>query len=353
MTVASPKLKQKKSKLDVKPKQIVKNLISVLPIRARDVIQCRYGLAKSPQRMTLESIGKKYEITRERVRQIENYSLLIIRKSDEFKKAKKSMIDLKTYIDSMGSLIGEKELLESISKDITTQNHIYFLLVIGEQFKRIKEDDNYRHRWHVDTVLSDKIHSSIKDLYDSLTNDELITEPDIIKNFLDKLGNISDKYRTEEIARRWLCLSKNIGKNPLGEWGKSSSSNIKIKGMRDYAYLIIRKHGSPIHFKEVARDIQLHFNKKAHIATTHNELIKDPRFVLVGRGLYALSEWGYIKGDVKDVIIKILEKNAPMTREEITESVLKERYVKENTIMVNLQNTKFFKKNKEGKYSTL
>ena len=95
------------------------------------------------------------------------------------------------------------------------------------------------------------------------------------------------------------------------------------------------------------------FSKKAHIATTHNELIKDPRFVLVGRGLYALSEWGYINGIVKDVITKILDKSGPLTKKEIVEKVMKERYVKENTILVNLQNSKNFKKEKDGKYSLI
>ena len=141
----------------------------------------------------------------------------------------------------------------------------------------------------------------------------------------------------------WLSISKNIAKNPLGEWGKSKSSNIKTKGVRDYAYLILRKHGSPIHFREVAKLISEVFKKKAHVATTHNELIKDPRFVLVGRGLYALAEWGYLSGVVKDVIRKIIEKNGPLTKDKIIEKVLKERYVKENTILVNLQNPKYFK----------
>ena len=121
--------------------------------------------------------------------------------------------------------------------------------------------------------------------------------------------------------------------------------------MRDYAYLVIRRHGSPIHFREVAKLITELFNKKAHVATTHNELIKDPRFVLVGRGLYALSEWGYMSGVVRDVIKNIVDKNGPLTKDEIVKKVLKERYVKENTIMVNLQNPKFFKKSKDGKYS--
>ncbi len=106
-----------------------------------------------------------------------------------------------------------------------------------------------------------------------------------------------------------------------------------------------------MHFKEVAESIKNLFDKKAHVATTHNELIKDKRFVLVGRGLYALSEWGYLNGVVKDVIAKVLEKHGPLTKDEIVDKVLKERYVKENTIMVNLQNAKHFKKDKQGKYS--
>jgi hypothetical protein len=112
----------------------------------------------------------------------------------------------------------------------------------------------------------------------------------------------------------------------------------------------MRKHGSPIHFLDIAKLIEKLFNKKAHIATTHNELIKDKRFVLVGRGLYALAEWGYLSGVVKDVIKKVLSKHGPLPKDEIIQKVLKERFVKENTILVNLQNNRFFKKDKEGRY---
>jgi DNA-directed RNA polymerase delta subunit len=106
-----------------------------------------------------------------------------------------------------------------------------------------------------------------------------------------------------------------------------------------------------MHFTEVAKAIAKHFNRTAHIATTHNELIKDDRFVLVGRGLYALREWGYASGVVRDVIAKILEKHGALTKEEIIEKVLRERYVKPNTIIVNLQNSKRFRKDPAGKYS--
>jgi DNA-directed RNA polymerase delta subunit len=162
---------------------------------------------------------------------------------------------------------------------------------------------------------------------------------------------LAEQYKNEEIARRWLSMSKKISKNPLGEWGKASSSNIKTRGIKDYAFLMMRKHGSPMHFREVAKAVASTFNKKCHVATCHNELIKDPRFVLVGRGIYALSEWGYKTGVVRDVIKGLIEKNGPMTKEEIVDQVMKERYLKKNTILVNLQNSKYFKKNKDAKYS--
>jgi hypothetical protein len=209
----------------------------------------------------------------------------------------------------------------------------------------------FYHRWHVDEDLSRKVHESIRKLYKNLKNDDLVAEGEMVSAFLEHLKEVSDKYKNEQILRRCLSMTKVIGKNPLGEWGLSSSPNIKAKGMRDYAFLVIRRHGSPIHFREVAKAITDLFGRKAHVATTHNELIKDPRFVLVGRGLYALAEWGYISGVVRDVIRKIIEKHGPLTKEEIIDKVSKERYVKENTIVVNLQNQKHFRKDKEGRYS--
>ena len=340
-----------KTPISFKPKQVTKRLLSVLGDRAQDVITSRFGLGADTKRMTLEAIGKKYKITRERVRQIENYSIINIRKSKEYASEKVTFDEIHDVILGLGAVISEEDLLKHLAKDKSTQNHIYFLLIVGDDFTKEKEDSEFKHRWHVDKELSKKIHNSLRQLYATLSDDEILLESDMVQKFLDQVKDVNEKYKNEEIAKRWLSLSKLIGKNPLGEWGKASSPNINAKGMRDYAFLVIRRHGSPIHFREVAKSITELFKKKAHVATTHNELIKDPRFVLVGRGLYALAEWGYMSGVVKDVIREILQKHGPLSKEEIIKRVLKERYVKENTIMVNLQNPKFFKKSKEGKYS--
>ncbi|NQV93365.1 hypothetical protein HQ403_02600 [Candidatus Kaiserbacteria bacterium] len=338
------------AKITFKPKQVSKTLLSVLPPRAQEVLTSRYGLGKTTTKMTLESIGERYGITRERVRQIENHAVLSIRKSDTFEKTTPVFDELEQYINSLGGVVSEEELLSSISKDKGTQNHIHFLLVLGNSFTHKKEDSEFTHRWYVDEEFADQIHVALRKLYSNLSDDELITESTLLDSFLNEVKHLNEEYLQEEILRRWLSLSKTIAKNPLGEWGQASSSNVKAKGMRDFAYLAIKRHGSPMHFTEVANAITDLFNKKAHVATCHNELIKDKRFVLVGRGLYALAEWGYSSGVVKEVLRAILSKEGPLTREELIDRIRKERYVKDNTISVNLQDTSVFKKDKNGKY---
>jgi len=333
------------------PKQVTKKLISVLPERSQDVVLRRFGLGKDSQRQTLEAIGETYGITRERVRQIENHALKSISKSEEYLKEQQAIKELENLVTSLGGIVSEEDLLSHVAKDEETQNHVHFILVVGHPFNKEKEDANFKHRWHIDKDLAEKVHKAIKKIYSNLSDEDLLSEKDIMDSFIGHLDEVSERFKSEEIIKRWLSISKGINKNPLGEWGKSESPNVRLKGVRDYAYLVLREHGSPMHFSEVAKRIEKVFGKKAHRATTHNELIKDGRFILVGRGLYALKEWGYKEGVVKEVIADILKNEGPLTKEEIIERVLTERYVKPNTVMVNLQDKNIFKKNKDNTYS--
>ena len=334
-----------------KPKNIVKKLLTALPERSKTVLEARFGLGTATERVTLEAIGNTYGITRERVRQIENHALATLKKQAAFVEASAAFGELEQIIDSLGGIICEDELLNYLTRDKSLQNYIYFLLVLGDPFKFKKEDEETERCWYVDTELAAKIEGALSTLYHGLSDEELIPEGEMIDRFLKQLQNINDKHRNEEVLKRWLSVSKRIGKNPLGEWGHSASPNVKTKGVRDYAYLAVKKHGSPLHFREVATLIEKMFNRKAHIATTHNELIKDSRFVLVGRGMYALREWGYASGVVRDVIREVLRKEGGLTKDEIIEKVLKERHVKPGTIVVNLQNQKYFKRSKEGRFT--
>lgn len=337
-------------KTTIKPKQVTKKILSPLKDRSLDIIKSRFGLGADTEPKTLEAIGERYGITRERVRQIEQAALSIIKKSEEYKAEQASWDELAELIHEMGGLVAEDELLSAISKDKESQNHVHFYLVLGDEFVKHREDDHFVTRWSVDDELAERVHVSLKNLYSKLADDELIAEGEMVDRFLDELKKANAEYRDEEIVKRWLCLSKGVCKNPLGEWGRNSASGVKARGIKDYAYLMMRKHGSPMHFREVAEAITDTFEKKCHTATCHNELIKDNRFVLVGRGMYALKEWGYKPGVVRDVIREILKREGPLTKEEVVDKVLKERYLKKNTILVNLQNPKYFKKGKDKKY---
>lgn len=335
-----------------KPKQVTRTLLSVLPERSRDMVANRFGLESDPRKKTLESIGKSYSITRERVRQIENFALGVIKKSSSYKEQEAIFGELKDLIFSLGAILTEEDFLYSISKDKGIQNHVYFLLVLGDDFDRKKEDEHFRHRWSVNEEISRAVEKALHNLHQSLSHNDLITEPDIVHAFSKRVTDIPEELLQEEIFKRWLALSKIVGRNPMGEWGLASSPNIKARGIRDYAYLVIRRHGSPMHFTEVAEAISETFGRKAHVATCHNELIKDKdRFVLVGRGLYCLSEWGYSDGIVRDVIIEILKQKGAMSKEDLIERVLRERYVKPNTIVVNLQDKTYFKRDESGHYA--
>jgi uncharacterized protein (UPF0297 family) len=339
--------------ISFKPKQVTKRLLSNLQDRAYDIIVHRYGLGENAESKTLEAIGKKYNITRERVRQIENAALSAIRKSETFKTEHKTFKELRALIEAMGGLVHEDDFLTYLSKDKSTQNHIRFYLVLSDDFRKLKEDDHFTSRWTVDEDLSELVHNALHSVYQSLDDKELLTENDLVTRFIKELGDCAEQYKNEEVARRWLNISKKIAKNPLGEWGPAESQNVKTRGIKDYAYLMMKKHGSPMHFREVAKAIVDTFGRKTHVATTHNELIKDSRFVLVGRGYYALSEWGYKAGVVREVIHDILEKEGPLTKDEIIDRVLKERFLKKNTILVNLQNAKYFKKLEDGRYANV
>lgn len=351
------KTKRKEASKAVKPVTfsfdsiaLVKRLLASVPPRAREVLTRRFGLGATTTRETLETIGDRAGITRERVRQIEAAGLDAVRASKAFKEAKAAFEELTSYVTSLGTLVPEEALLAALGKDGKSRNRFRFFLMLDSSFYRERETNEFLVRWHVDKGTAKLIHDALSRLYTSLADDEVIPEGELLDRFLDELKEVNDAYKNEEVLKRWLSLSKHIGSNPLSEWGRTSAPGIRIKGIRDYAYLAVKRHGEPMHFSDVAKTIGTLFSKKAHIATTHNELIKDPRFVLVGRGLYALTEWGYKPGVVREVIREALKQEGPMKKDDIIKHVKRARFVKDNTIFVNLNDSRYFKRLKDGRY---
>lgn len=327
--------------LSFQPKNVTKDLLSDLPDRSRKVLVDRFGLNSKGEVRTLDAIGKEYGITRERIRQIENHGLSSVRDSDAYTAHQAELEEMKRALATLGGLLAEETILEELSKNSSDENHVIFLLTVGTHFSDERESGDFRDRWHIDPQMAESIESALTNLYESIESNRLTAEEEFLQLFAKHLKQAGVKQREPEVMRRWLVVSKRIGKNPLGEWGRQDSPHVRIKNTRDFAYLTLKRHGSPMHFTEVAKGIEKLFGREAHPATTHNELIKDGRFVLVGRGLYALKEWGYEPGVVREVIKGILQREGPLSREDIIDRVKRERYVKDATIAVNLQSNAF------------
>lgn len=336
--------------LSFSPKAVTKDLLAELPDRSRRVLSDRFGLSAKQEERTLDAIGKEYGITRERVRQIESHGLAAVRESEAYEAHVERLADLKRTVDALGAIVAEEHLLAEIAKNEAERKHVAFLLTVGHHFDNRREDANFRARWYTDETLADAVERALSSLYEAIEPSALTPEEEFLDLFSKHLKENSVKHREPQVLVRWLAISKRLGKNPLGEWGRMESPHVRIKNTRDFAYLTLKRHGSPMHFTEVAKGIEKLFKRKTHPATTHNELIKDNRFVLVGRGLYALKEWGYHPGVVRDVIRAIIEREGPLTRDEIVERVKRERYVKDATIAVNLQNG-LFTRLADGRYA--
>src|ERR1035437_10828964 len=187
-----------------KPKKITKKITSHLSPRAGDVVMSRFGLTALGEKKTLEEIGKKYSITRERVRQIEDAAIHLIKKSEAYKAEQAVFDELKQLMHKLGSIVAEHEFLPFISKDKETQNHIHFFMVLGDAFKKHHEDEYFHTRWSVDDTMTDKVHEALRKLYASLKDEDLIPETEMIKKFFDQMKDITEECRDAEMAKRWL-----------------------------------------------------------------------------------------------------------------------------------------------------
>lgn len=329
--------------------KICSDLTNDLSLKGKEIISKRFGL-ENTEKETLESIGKDYEITRERVRQIQEDAISKIK--PKTKKIEKVFDYFVNKINSYGGLRKEDLLLDDLGNN-KYQNHALFLLTLGDPFVRFLNTDEHHSFWTTDPNLLSftkktigSFHKLLKDKKEPISLREISFD----QVFGENINDIKTNFLSWQAAQSYLEISKKIQKNKEGLFGLNHWPEINPKGIKDKAYLIIKKENKPLHFNEVAFLINKEY--PCNPQSVHNELIKDKRFVLVGRGTYALKEWGYKEGIVKDIIIDLLKnKKALLTKEEIVEEVLKQRLVKPNTVLLSLSDKKHFSKNLEGKYT--
>lgn len=358
------------------PNELVATLFKNLSTKESDILSRRFGLL-GKERETLEQIGKYYDITRERIRQIEMATVKKIRELKDFRQQiEVADQHLNHLLEDYGGVMEENFLLNEISYT-EPKDHNYraakFILtkLLNDKIEEIKPDTELLSGWKLPVISLGLVKEIVKELVNIIEQQKrLLKFEELLETFRQKdfyqknkeqlsslkMGLDQDKLDQEidKIINSYLKISKKVDQNILGEWGLTHWNTVSPKRMSDKVYLVLRKTEKPLHFTEITDLInQTNFDKKtAYPATIHNELILDDRYVLVGRGIYALKEWGYQPGTVMDIILDILKKsNQPLTKEEIVKAVLDQRIVRKSTIYLALTNREKIKKLPDGRYT--
>ena len=317
-------------------------LLACLNEREKDVIRNRWALGRGSKE-TLEAIGKKYGITRERVRQIERASFQKIKRLVDYKaELVKLIAHMDRVIEKFGGIIAQHHMVEELMRDTERvkavltdhKNSLFFLLqqFMREFFHFFESTDVHNEGWSKDHLYKERIKEIIERIQLFLhTAGKPVPREDIAKHL----------NATVDSVYSYLRLSKTIEQSPFGSWGLTNWPEVRAKRMADRIYTVLKKYNVPLHYRDISSRIASHYNRPIHPPTVHNELIADDRFVLVGRGMYALKEWGYAGGTVHDVVLRtLLAAGHPLSREEIIQAVQKQRLVARSTIVlaINLSN---------------
>lgn len=330
--------------------EAVKAIVGVIEKeREQEIVNRRFGLYERKE--TLEQIGELLGITRERVRQLEKAVVLRL-------KARAEKADLpniaeieETFVNLLEGMGGTGRISD-LSAKVTSENskidqsRVTFLTKLCPKLTILDENDFYYQGAALASKYSPKqLKSRVEDVINAIKE---VGEPTSV----DKIAEQDGKGSAAEVAAL-ASLSKQVA-TLNNRWGLIKWPMVNPKNIRDKIYIILFEHGKHMHFSEIAKAIKKSEFRRKDVTTQaiHNELIKDKRFVLVGRGIYALKEWGYKKGTVADVITEVLKKaGEPLHRDEIVKRVLKDRYVKETTILLNLQGKPQFKRTAKATYT--
>lgn len=319
--------------------------------REREIVARRFGLYDRKE--TLEQIGELLGITRERVRQLEKAIMIRLKIAAEEAKLPHIAV-LEKYLVRHLHEMGRVARVSDISNKLQAKSavaernraHVAFVAELAPNIAVLDENDHYHHaigiREHHDEKklkqYVDAIVKTIKEHGEPITTEALHAKVD---------------HAHPDHVRAIASVSKNLAELK-DRWGLTKWPSVNPKNIRDKIYVILEENRTPMHFSEIAEAIKASDFKRKDVTTQaiHNELIKDKRFVLIGRGIYALADWGYNRGTVADIITEILKKEGkPLHRDDIVRRVLKHRQVKETTILLNLQGKPQFKRVAKATYA--
>ncbi len=282
-------------------KEGIDELLSKLNSKQRLVVMSRYGLSGKKGK-TLESIGEGLGISRERVRQIEQSAINLLRKSKKSKELKEVLDFVEQKLFDNGGFLdrqGFKKIIFAGELNTVNRNKLAFLLNGSNKLKYQKDTVAFSGIWYLikykkTAERAKKSHGELVKYFQRNKEVKKIGELlniITVENFSSEMVKFFDGENKKSRLKIILRGSRLINKNIMNEWGLNSWAIISQKYAREKAFLILRKYKKPLHFRELTEYINKHWqDKKALPQTVHNVIIKYDEFVFVQSGTYRLKD---------------------------------------------------------------
>lgn len=335
-------MKQAIEKQSINFSQLMGQLLGLLTDKEQDIIERRFSLGGS-KRQTLDKIGQSYSITRERVRQIEAVAIKKLARIAMDPSMRKIHDMACEILQSHGGVMSEDLLISAMLKNFNESDKIdvnAMKLAMRVSERLIKQDKNqyFKSFWRIKDAPLPGIKEVITDIKRTLKKEKNVLTFETIAKALPQ--------HSEEMLQSVLQIDWDFLKTKNG-WGLRSWRFINPRSIKDKIFITLNATKKPLHFTNIIKHVLNDFEGKKQVTpqAIHNELIRHPEFVLVGRGMYALGEWDLPAGTVADLIKSVLVENkGPMKRQDIINKVLEKRDVQLGTISLNLQKYPFFKR---------
>ncbi len=335
------------TKISVNLQSLLDDLFLVLTEKEATVIRRRFALQGHPKQ-TLEKIGKHFKVTRERIRQIEGIALSKLRRTVRTTKLNDVNDLAKNVLRAHGGVMREDELISQVLKRMPNSTDLDGAVLrlsfsIDTELNSTSNTGTFVPFWRLESLAMEDISLLVENMVKILKKRRSCMKKDELISAVQGMNLFKDRIPSRELISSCMTIDERLREIDEG-WGLTEWRFVRPRSIRDKVEIILRKTGQPLHFMDIANRIrEAHFDhKNVTVQAVHNELIRYPQFVLVGRGLYALREWGFEPGTVADVIESILKEKGPLSKKEIINEVAKQRTVKVGTISLNLQKMPYF-----------
>ena len=347
-------------------KALIENMLARLPERQQGVIADRYGLWDGIAE-TLQDIGDKLGVTRERIRQIEATGLRRLRRVFGHQAVKdfvlqKLSIYLASEPDKTCGILSEDEAAAALADDCSAEEAALAASFL-QDLDAPGQSVFARHLIEVEPgiyctengvaaecrVLLELIESTLQQHQKPLSE----------RRLYDDLANRSAGPLTpRQVARigRLLAISPSVMRLRNGTIAFSKWTEFRRRDSTSLVEATLRLLGRPGHFREITQKIGSLFRDAGSVneRTIHNAIIREQRkFVWVKSGTYGLAAWGLKRPPfIKDRLVELLSESLyPLPFWHLKEKVLEVCNCREDSVRMTLDlNPRLFKKFEGDQY---